>query len=360
VFALWDSPRQREAYEWLTRELPNLRIAFRWAADRDDLDTAAPIALYAALIGFCNDQFEPLAWVEDLLESARATAHPRLVQLYVMAAQCYAVGRVDVAIGYVEAAEQAILSGRFDDVPFDIEATLSAPYNLLGRPDQSAALLRRVIARRTGAQTIPRACLAMALGSAGADDDAREAAEGLLDAAETTDNPNVKALALLGYSWAHRESKPDVAYTVGRRALTIAQDSGNRYVQSTIAIGLARLAVARNDVEALDFLTLTIRDYQDGGSFILMGGPLGILATYLHRLGRDEPAATLLGFADMPPELLPFREVIDAIAEMRGLLGNETYEARSRMGKRMTAAAMATYALEQIDLARISVRNGSP
>ncbi len=32
--ALWDSPRQREAYEWFTTELPNLRAAFRWAADR--------------------------------------------------------------------------------------------------------------------------------------------------------------------------------------------------------------------------------------------------------------------------------------------------------------------------------------
>src|SRR5271155_4096880 len=40
ILALWDSPRQREAYAWLTVELANLRTAFRWAADRGDLDTA--------------------------------------------------------------------------------------------------------------------------------------------------------------------------------------------------------------------------------------------------------------------------------------------------------------------------------
>ena len=44
IMALWDSPRQREAYTWFTTELANLRTAFRWAADHDDLDVAATIA----------------------------------------------------------------------------------------------------------------------------------------------------------------------------------------------------------------------------------------------------------------------------------------------------------------------------
>ena len=44
ILALWDSPRQREAYDWFTIELANLRTAFRWAADHGDLDVAATIA----------------------------------------------------------------------------------------------------------------------------------------------------------------------------------------------------------------------------------------------------------------------------------------------------------------------------
>ncbi len=31
ILALWDSPRQREAYDWFTVELANLRTAFRWS-----------------------------------------------------------------------------------------------------------------------------------------------------------------------------------------------------------------------------------------------------------------------------------------------------------------------------------------
>ena len=52
VMALWDSPHQREAYEWFAVELANLRTAFRWAADQNDLDAAAAIAGYGGLLGY--------------------------------------------------------------------------------------------------------------------------------------------------------------------------------------------------------------------------------------------------------------------------------------------------------------------
>ena len=71
VLALWDSPRQREAYTWFTLELPNLRAAFRWAADHGDLDTAAAIAVYATFLGYWVEQHEPIAWAEELIEPAR-------------------------------------------------------------------------------------------------------------------------------------------------------------------------------------------------------------------------------------------------------------------------------------------------
>jgi len=51
IMALWDSPRQREAYTWFAAELANLRTAFRWAADGGDLDVAAAIAIYATILG---------------------------------------------------------------------------------------------------------------------------------------------------------------------------------------------------------------------------------------------------------------------------------------------------------------------
>ena len=89
ILALWDSPRQREAYDWFTTELANLRTAFRWAADHGDLDIAATIATYAAFLGFLVENYEPIAWAEELIEPARAVDHPRLAFLYVMASLCW-------------------------------------------------------------------------------------------------------------------------------------------------------------------------------------------------------------------------------------------------------------------------------
>src|SRR6516162_9905247 len=108
IMALWDSPRQREAHDWFTIELTNLRTAFRWAADQGDLDVAAPIATYAAWLGYLTENYEPLAWAEELIEPARAIDHPRLAALYLMASNCYMAGRIDSAIRYTEAAREAI------------------------------------------------------------------------------------------------------------------------------------------------------------------------------------------------------------------------------------------------------------
>ena len=119
ILALWDSPRQREAYDWFTAELANLRTAFRWAADHGVLDVAAAIASYAALLGVLVDNYEPITWAEELIEPARAVNHPRLATLYMLASQCYWTGRIEEAVGYADAGQTVIGSG--GEVPFGAE-----------------------------------------------------------------------------------------------------------------------------------------------------------------------------------------------------------------------------------------------
>ena len=46
------------------------------------------------------DNYEPIAWAEELIEPARAVDHPRLAFLYVMASQCWIAGRIEAAVGY--------------------------------------------------------------------------------------------------------------------------------------------------------------------------------------------------------------------------------------------------------------------
>ena len=143
ILALWDSPRQREAYDWFTIELANLRTAFRWAADHHNLDDAAIIATYAAFLGVAVENCEPIAWAEELIEPARVADHPRLANLYMMASQCYMAGRIDDAVRYSDAAQMVIASGRYEEMPFGCEDTLGAAYVTIGQPERYGRVVPR-------------------------------------------------------------------------------------------------------------------------------------------------------------------------------------------------------------------------
>ena len=227
IMALWDSPRQREAYDWFTVELANLRTAFRWAADHGDLDVAAAIATYAGLLGALVQTYEPIAWAEELIEPARAVDHPRLAFLYVIASQCYTTGRIEAAVGYSDAG-QIVLGRSRDALPYGIEALLGAVYLAIGQPERLAELCRAQLARRRDTHVHIRAWLVFALALAGSGGEAMDSADGLIEAAEATGNPLLLAWALGAYGVAFRDADPVGALNALGRGLVIAQDSGNR------------------------------------------------------------------------------------------------------------------------------------
>jgi hypothetical protein len=92
-----------------------------------------------------------------------------------------------------------------------------------------------------------------------------------------------------------------------------------------------------------------------------MRSPLAVLAALFDRLGRHEAAATIVGFAIVGPmtPVAVFPELNTAIAHLRDVLGDQTYESLARKGETMTTAAMATYAYDQIDQARTALEHPS-
>jgi predicted ATPase len=352
IMALWDSPRQREAYEWFTLELANLRTAFRWAADHGDLDVAAPIASYAGLLGAAVQTYEPIAWAEELIEPARVADHPRLAFLYVMASYCYTTGRIEAAVRYCDAG-QIVLGRSREALPYGIEAGLGLVYLVIGQPERMAELCRAQLARRRDTHVTIRVWLVAALAWAGSGGEAMDSADGLIEAAETTGNPALLAWALAAYGLAFRDADPVGALNAVGRGLVIAQASGNRSNASAQALVLARLEAEHGDpVAAFDHLTLAIRNYHNAGNTTTIRVPLAVLTALFDRLGRYEPAATVAGFALSPIAAAGVPEITIAISHLRDVLGEATYESLARKGETMTTAAMATYAYDQIDQAR--------
>jgi hypothetical protein len=353
ILALWDSPRQREAYDWFTIELANLRTAFRWAADHGDLDTAATIATYAEFLGVLVHNYEPIAWAEELIQPARAVDHPRLAFLYVMASACWMAGRIEEAVGYADAAQLVIASGRHDEVPFGGEAVLGTAYAFIGQPERWVEWCRTQLARGRDTHGITRTYLVFALTLAGCDEEARAAANGLIDTAEATHNPYVLSFALYVHGYAFRDADPAGALDAARRGLVIARDSGNRYAETLLAGVLSGLEAEHGDpLAALDYVTLAIGNFHDAGNTTGVRTTLGILAALFDRLGRHEPAATMAGHPISPHTAAAFPEINTAIAHLRDVLGDPAYESLARKGETMTSAAMAMYAYDQIEQAR--------
>jgi hypothetical protein len=346
VLALWDSPRQHEAYAWFAVELANLRSAFRWAADHHDIDVAAPIATYAALLGIAIENYEPTTWAEELIEPARTVDHPRLISLYAMAVMCYTAGRIDDAIRYTDACQVILARGR-DEPPHGTAALFGAAYLGSGKPELSVEFFRSRLAHRGDTHVFLRIGPVFALATAGSAEEAVDATDGLIEAAEATSNPFM--LALSGCGLALTEADPVRALDALRRGLVIAQGSGNRFSESILAMSLSRLEAEYGDpLDALDHLTLAIRNCHDSGNVTVIRNPLGILAVVLARLGRHESAATIAGFANNPITAVGSPAIGTTIADLR----DQPYESLARKGETMTTAAMVTYAYDQIDQAR--------
>ncbi len=353
VIALWDSPRQREAYTWFSVELPNLRAAFRWAADHDHLDTAAGVAQFAGFLGLLVEQYEPIPWAEELIEPAKAVDHPRLAALYCLACQCCWAGRIDDALRYSESGQRLIADSRYIRIPFGYDMALTNPYIIVGQPERWVDVIRRCLECTDDGHGAMRAVLAMALSFAGSHDDAIAVTDGLIHTVEPTGNPHSISQVLFAVGLATRYVDPGTAMDTLGRSLEMAQASGNRFEESHIAVVLSQLETLYGAPEAaFDYLTLAIRNYLDSGNIGTSRSPLAGLTALLDRLGHYEPAATIADFAANPVTLMAFPEITTTIAHLREVLGEERYESLARPGRAMTNAAMAAYAFEQIDLAR--------
>jgi predicted ATPase len=351
IMARWDSPRQREAYDWYTTESANLRTAFRWAADHNDLDVAATIATYVGFLGYLVENYEPIAWAEELIEAACAVGHRRLAFLYVIASQCYTSGRVDAAMRYSGAGMSVVGSGR-GEVPYGIDSMLCSAYVYAGQPERAAEWCRsRVQSGRP--HTMARIGLIISLAVAQSHEEAIDTTEGLIEAAEATRNPWVISYALLAFGIALTQADPVAALESARRGRQVAEESGNRGNWTHLASFLARLEAEYGDsLGALHYISLAIRNHHDSGNPTNLRTPMATLSTVLDRMGRYEPAATIGGFGFNPFAVASQPELGTAITHLRDVLGDQTYESFAHAGANMTTAAMVTYAYDQIDQAR--------
>jgi predicted ATPase len=353
VLTVWNGPRQRDAYDWLDLELGNLRSAFRLAADQGDVDTAATIAVFSALLGFWAYRYEPLAWAEELIEVACACDHPQLRALYAIAVMCFTTGRLEDSVRYSEAAQALLDDPRYEPLPFGLgRHWVGAAYVPSGQPERWAALCRQDLDSGHDPIGLASNDLVLTLGLAGHLDEARALAPAAVEGAEATANPFSLTMALLAYGFAFRASDPPAALDAFRRGLAIAGESGNRNSEVHLAFNLGWLEASSGHWAAsLGPLAQALRGYHDGGDFASLKAPLGVLVTVFDHIGMFEPAAVISRFAVSPMITANLPELFTSIEHLRECLGGEVYESLARRGDAMAPSPMVRYALEQADRA---------
>ena len=144
--------------------------------------------------------------------------------------------------------------------------------------------------------------MVIALAVTGHRDQAMAAADALIEAAEASHNPWSISYALLAWGLACRGPHAERGLEALRRGLLGV---------------LGRLeAESGEPLAAVDHLPQAIRNYHDSGNSSNMTGPLAMLASFLDRIGRCEPAATIAEYALNPLNAAAFPELKTAIAHL--------------------------------------------
>jgi predicted ATPase len=353
---IWAGPRQKDAYDWYATEMANLRTAFRWATDRGDLDVAAAIVARAGWFGTTVENFEPVAWAEELVEPTRVAGHSGYVSMCAIASLCYMLGRSTDAVAYSEAAQRVIAD---DSIPFSYEQLwLGAVYSAVEESERYIEFYRGQLARTHDGLHLAKACLVVALLNSARFEEGYTTSDELVEAAEATRNPYAISFALLVRGMAQSRFDPAGAVHTLRRGLDIAKDSGNRANVSYLAMSLA-MTLNRADDEsddpaaALDNVALAVGNYFESGNITQMRAALGIFMKFLDRRGYHEPAAVVAGFASVAPTAARSLPEFDAAVEhLREVLGEQTFAALARRGADMTMAGAVEYAHDQMDRVR--------
>ncbi len=244
TFSMWDSPRQREAYDWFAVELPNLRTAFRWATAQNDVDNAITIATQSGWFGALVENYEPVTWAEELVEPARDIGDQRFVSVCAIASLCYMFGRADDAVAYSNAGVFALRHCSDAESVGPEQLWLGAVYSAINEFDRYIAFFRDQASAGKQHRELSRGCLVIALAAAERTEEALSVAEGLIEAAEATNNPYKISFALLSSGMAR--SATDPAGALGALKKGLDDRSGHRQSDQRLIPGNG----AGNDIES--------------------------------------------------------------------------------------------------------------
>ena len=352
----WNGPGWRNAVDWVEIELDNLRSAFRWSAERGELEVATDVAAHAALMGFSVQLFETVAWAEELLPAATDAAVRRLPRLYAAAGYACFVGRAEAAAANAHRATELETQSRYESCAPGYATFIEALGEVYcGHLDRYVELTDTVAALPGAAsQAYGIAAYLDGLQSAGRVDEALELTDLAAAAARELGNPYWIAYTLWIVGLAFSKVDAARALLAWDEGVGVVRENRVKFFEGFIGRDAARLHTSEGEPDAaLALFGPAIESFQQAGSVAQLIITLASVPALFERIGRLDAAATLLGaISREPASFHHVPELVDLGVRLTELLGEERSRQFTTAGAEMDLNDAAVYAREQIELAR--------
>ncbi len=349
-FGIWRGPQMRVGHKWLDREIDNLRAAFRWAVDHNDIEIAARIGTVGEMARN-RVREEAAGWSAEIADAARAIGYRRLPVLLTWAASsAWAFGRWEEANRYGEEAIGLAENPEFE--PF-LWARGDLAFVAAFNGDVEHALTLVETGARREADHQDRMCLAHVpyfMAVSGRREEARAISDNIVATVETAGLPLAMLIAYYGKGYAFADTDPSVSAAAFERVIAVARESGNRMWETAAIPQIAALqARSGNPTAALDSFRAMLDAWRSTAEALLVSHGIGGLAVLFERLGRWEAAALLHGMLGKAFPSNPFIEDLPkTVARVREALGVSVFEEISRRGATMDLHQLIDYARGEI------------
>jgi predicted ATPase len=354
----WDGPQQPETLAWVDAEFANLRAAFQWVSERNDLVTATAVAAHTTMLAYGLQRYESVGWAEQLLPAATDAGVPQLPRLYTAASHCSYTFRPDDGIRYAEHAVALEKEARY--VPFEngwAHYWRGTAYTFAGQSDVALAIYTDQAAGVGSAHVQGLVGQTLLLGLLDRSDEAIALVDDTVASARAHGNPWLIAHALNVGGHAYERVDAMRALDWFHQALTYSVDHGSPFFEANAAQSAAPIEFFHGDVHhGLDLYDRAVESFHQCGNVVGAALTMRSLAAAFHRLQWSDTAAIILGAAARHP----IRISPDTIEMFRAALGDASYEHHFATGAAMDFPEAVRFARDQIDAARHELNASKP
>jgi predicted ATPase/class 3 adenylate cyclase/DNA-binding CsgD family transcriptional regulator len=357
----WNGAGYREAVDWVEGEFSNLRAAFRWSAARGNIDTAVDVAAHAAMIGVSGDLFEPVGWVEEIVDAATVADVRRLPRLLTAGGYNCFTGRPEVGVAHAQAAQRLESNPDYDPFESGLAAFIEALAQVYcGHLDLYVQIMERVSAHPVArAWGLPG--LVDGLQATGRVEAATELADEGVAAARERGNPWFIAYALWTRGTAYSRVDPARALSAWREALEYVRRHRVQFFEGFIARDAALLKLVDADPEeSLALFDAAIDSFRRVGNIAQLTITVASVTSLFERIDLPDVAGTLYGaISRQPGSEHHVPDLPELAVRIATKLGSDRFDECAATGAKMDLTETARFAREQIQLARarLATRN---